>query len=232
MSELSIFVDESGDFGKYDENCPYYIVSLVMHEQANCIKKEVQNLDSALSEIGLQNHTVHTGPLIRREGQYKLEDIKTRFKIFGKLFSFTRNVPIKYKNLVVDKKHTDSSLKINQLLSKQLADFIRENLSYFTAFDNIIIYYDNGQIQLTNIIISVFSTFFNEENIEYRNATPERYRLYQSADLICTISLLKEKLSNKKPLTNSENKFFGSAQKLKKNYLKHIVKIQFNKDTI
>ena len=30
---LSIFIDESGDFGAYEEHSPYYIVSAVFHNQ-------------------------------------------------------------------------------------------------------------------------------------------------------------------------------------------------------
>lgn len=29
MNDLSIFVDESGDFGKYARHSPYYIVTMV-----------------------------------------------------------------------------------------------------------------------------------------------------------------------------------------------------------
>ena len=111
MKELSIFIDESGDFGKFEKDCPCYIVSLVLHEQSACIKSAISRIDVALSELGFNNHTVHTGPLIRREGQYKYEDIKTRYKIFCKLFSFTRNVPIRYKTLFVDKKLSDGFIK-------------------------------------------------------------------------------------------------------------------------
>ena len=32
--ELSVFVDESGDFGEYDHHAPYYIISLVFHNQS------------------------------------------------------------------------------------------------------------------------------------------------------------------------------------------------------
>ncbi|WP_353885359.1 DUF3800 domain-containing protein [uncultured Dubosiella sp.] len=31
MKELSIFVDESGDFGKYDPCSPYYLIALIYH---------------------------------------------------------------------------------------------------------------------------------------------------------------------------------------------------------
>ena len=34
MKELSIFIDESGNFGEYDYHSPYYIVSFVFHKQA------------------------------------------------------------------------------------------------------------------------------------------------------------------------------------------------------
>ena len=33
MKELSVFVDESGDFGGYEIHSPYYIVTMVFHDQ-------------------------------------------------------------------------------------------------------------------------------------------------------------------------------------------------------
>ena len=60
MKELSIFIDESGNFGKYTNSDSFYIVSLVFHEQDKFINNQVSLLDNALEEIGLQNHTIHT----------------------------------------------------------------------------------------------------------------------------------------------------------------------------
>ena len=34
VSELSIFIDESGDFGTYDIRSPYYIITMVFHDQS------------------------------------------------------------------------------------------------------------------------------------------------------------------------------------------------------
>ena len=34
MRSLSIFVDESGDFGKTDNKNPYYLLTLVLHDQS------------------------------------------------------------------------------------------------------------------------------------------------------------------------------------------------------
>ena len=39
MKELSIFVDESGDFGEYEKHAPYYIVTMVFHSKRE-LKKD------------------------------------------------------------------------------------------------------------------------------------------------------------------------------------------------
>lgn len=59
MKELSIFVDESGDFGEYDYHAPYYIISLVIHDQKNDILNDLKFLDRELANIGWKNHSVH-----------------------------------------------------------------------------------------------------------------------------------------------------------------------------
>lgn len=41
MKELSIFVDESGDFGEYNHRTPYYIISMVLYDQDVDITKGV-----------------------------------------------------------------------------------------------------------------------------------------------------------------------------------------------
>ena len=32
---LSVFIDESGDFGPYDFHAPFYLVAMVLHNQGN-----------------------------------------------------------------------------------------------------------------------------------------------------------------------------------------------------
>lgn len=33
MAILSIFIDESGDIGEYEPHSPYYIMTLILHNQ-------------------------------------------------------------------------------------------------------------------------------------------------------------------------------------------------------
>ena len=70
MSELSIFLDESGDVGEYRHHSPYYIITMVFHDQDDDITQYIKALDSELDNLGFGNMAVHTEPLIRREEVY------------------------------------------------------------------------------------------------------------------------------------------------------------------
>lgn len=49
MKELSIFIDESGDFGEYDYRSPWYIVTMVFHDQQVSIQEPLEYLEKELS---------------------------------------------------------------------------------------------------------------------------------------------------------------------------------------
>ena len=83
----------------------------------------------------------------------------------------------------------------------------------------LIIYYDNGQRDLGAILSAVFSAHYS--NVEFRKAAPQRYRLLQVADFICSMELLRIK-RNENRLSNSEKMFFYKPQELKKTFLKAI----------
>ena len=52
MKELSVFIDESGDFGEYDERTPYYIITMVFHEQSHSISDAVKKTGSGIILYG------------------------------------------------------------------------------------------------------------------------------------------------------------------------------------
>lgn len=78
MKELSIFVDESGDFGEYDPHSPYYIISLVFHDQASNISQPLDLLERKLVDMDLPRHCIHAGPIIRGEDEYRYMDISAK----------------------------------------------------------------------------------------------------------------------------------------------------------
>lgn len=75
--------------------------------------------------------------------------------------------------------------------------------------------YDNGQIELTKILTSVFNTLY--AYVEFRKVKPIDYKLFQAADLIW-MELLAEKAESNS-FSRSEQEFFCSVRDFKKNYL-------------
>ena len=69
---LSVFVDESGNFRFPDSESRFYIVGMVFHDQSVDISREIAVLERSDTEIGLQGHCFHAGPLIRREKNYSM----------------------------------------------------------------------------------------------------------------------------------------------------------------
>ena len=101
---LSIFVDESGNFSFPDRESRFYIVGMVFHDQSVDISSEIAKLERSDSEVGLERHCFHDGPLIRREKNYSMLSRQLRGRIFAKMMAFARKVDFNYHCLNVDKK--------------------------------------------------------------------------------------------------------------------------------
>lgn len=226
MKELSVFIDESGDFGPYQNHSPFYIVTLILHDQSKSINSSIKRLNSAISQTDFDiNHSIHTGPLIRRESDYANLELDERRYLFNCLFNFARTTDIQYKTIAVNKKELKHQFDLNARISKQLSLFINENLSFFLCFDKVVLYYDNGQTELTKILVAVFNTLLS--NVDVRKVLPKDYKLFQVADLICTLKLLNIK-REQNLLSHSEINFFNSSRDLNKNYIKPILKKEFD----
>lgn len=158
MKTLSIFVDESGDFGEYRAHSPYYIIAMVFHDPIHDISQETTALAQNLERLGLRNHVVHTEPLIRREEDYKNLSPNERRQIFTRLFYFTMNCDIQYKVFLFHKKEFSDSASLEKRMVREISLFLRAHLVYFQSFDKVILYYDNGQHELNKILNAVFST--------------------------------------------------------------------------
>lgn len=221
MRELSIFVDESGDFGEYDYKAPFYIISMVMHDQSVDIESDLKILENELFNMGWPDHCVHAGPVIRSEQEYHGYDLKDRQKILMKMMTFIRHIDVNFKSIYIEKRHIKDMIEATGKLSKQLAGFIRDNFQFFQKYDVVKIYYDNGQVEVTRILSSVFNALM--EHVEFRKVMPADYRLFQVADLICTLKLAELKME-KHQLSKSETFFFNDERTLKKNYLKPLSK--------
>ena len=121
---LSCFVDESGDFGDFQPHCPFYLVSIVLHDQANSIHGSIIRLEHLLSQSGFSHHTLHAGPLLRREKPYHDDTIECRRRLFNYLLNFARQIPIRLLSIEVRKSdcsnYEDLVKKLNQKIKQEI----------------------------------------------------------------------------------------------------------------
>ena len=224
MKELSIFIDESGDFGPYEAHAPYYIITMVCHNQAEDVSEAIRKLDQELAYLNLENTCIHTGPIIRREEEYQYLDIQTRRKMINHLFSFSKKAGISYYAFISEKRKCQDSIQLTMDLSRKLSMFIMKNLEELLKNEKVVVYYDNGQVELSRVLASVFSALL--PSVEFRKVQPSGYRLFQVADLLCTLSLVTTKYENH-CISKSEEAFFGTRREFKKNFGKHLEAMQF-----
>ena len=138
-NNLSIFIDESGDVGEYKVHSPYYIVTLVFHNQDEDISPNIQRLDQQLSNIGYKDMAVHTEPLVRREGAYTNLLPNDRRAIITKLYFFALKSPIQYKTFIYEKRQFEDVFKLEARMARDISGFVKNNMEYFQSFDNVIL---------------------------------------------------------------------------------------------
>ena len=151
--------------------------------------------------------------------------IDERRRIFNKMVAFIRQINVRYKCFYIEKKHISDVVEATGKLSKQISQFIHKHYEDFHSFDNVKIYYDNGQIEVSKILSSVFNALL--PNPIFRKVMPSEYKLFQVADLLCTLELVKLKLENNM-FSKSEKTFFGNIRDLKKNYIKPLSKKEWS----
>ena len=224
MSEktLSIFVDESGNFGYPDKVSHYYVIGLVLHDQDISIQSAVADLDLALRDMHISHHCFHAGPMIRREKGYEFMDAGFRRRIFAAMMAFARKVDFRYFCLSIDKRFVTSREQIIQGLENQMRDFLVRHTDAFGDFSKLKVYYDCGQSEVTRILHETIESVAKGRVAFAQGVDPAKYKLFQVADLICTIRLLELKLQNGEVLTESEQRFFGGPRDFKRNILKKL----------
>lgn len=215
MKELSIFADESGDLGPYSPHSPYYIVTLVLHDQTHDIVPCVERLDSELTSMGLCGHTIHTAPLIRKEEDYANMSPQKRRKIFSLLYHFAMKCDISFTSFCFNKKELDAAATLEGRINRELASFLDAHLAFFQSFDKVILYYDNGQPVLSRSLGRALTAKLAAH--DSRTVSPSNYKLFQVADLICTIELIRAKAKDR-GLSRSEELIFHSARDFKKDF--------------
>lgn len=217
---ISVFVDESGSFDASDIASRYYIVCMVFHDQDEAIVAEIERLGQTLADIGQESDaSIHAAPLVRREKEYAGLPRTLREAIFYRMLTFVRKAPLSYKCFFVDKAFVTSTDSIHDQLLREIVGFIVSHPSLFNEYESIKVYYDNGQSRVTSLLKEAFALYSSRTEFA-TDVYPAKYRLFQAADMICTLELILARLSRGGRLTQSEDRFFGGVRNFRRNILK------------
>lgn len=77
---LSVFIDESGDFGFIKDASKYYLTTLVFHDQSIDISSNIEKIKD--------KPVFHAGPIIRREYPFQNESIEDRKNISNSFYVY------------------------------------------------------------------------------------------------------------------------------------------------
>ena len=221
MSELSIFIDESGDFGETRDVKDYYLVTFVFHDQHIDILPEISKLEESIRLLNNGVEYIHTGPIIRKEDVFRNHSLDVRRKLIYTIFNFAMKCPVHYYTIAIKRREASDRVQLSGKLGKAINEMMNVHRDFLNSFDKVIVYYDNGQKELSSILNAIFSIQLS--NVEFRKADPREYRLLQVADFFCSIELLRIKRDENR-LSKSECQFFYKPNELKKTFIKGIEK--------
>lgn len=221
MLELSVFCDESGGMNGTSK---YRIVTLVFHNQDDSIELQISAYLRNLADKRLDNIPFHAGPLMYGKGPYQNMQLATRRRLFASFAFFQSKLPFRYKTFSYKRCEVSDERTFMDRFKKDLIIFLSENLDYFQTFDQVKIYYDDGQRTISKALHEAMEQSISKHALIYREASPTCYRLGQVADYLCAIELIGIKFDAKE-ITTTDEKFFGlSASTFKRDYLKKIRK--------
>ena len=221
---ISIFVDESGNFGDLSDPARYCIIAFVIHDALSDISRFGEDLDRAYSDLGLDPSTFlfHTAPLIRQEGVFSAMNRRMRGRILERMLTFVRRVDFRYRCFCLDTKFANSADQIFERLKVEIGNFLTAYFPDQSGVQGVSVYYDAGQKAVSRLLQEVFAEVVSISVAFVEGVRQIDYKLFQVADLVCTTSLIEQRLTDGLPMTHSEMRFFGGPRDFKRNILKKI----------
>ena len=93
------------------------------------------------------------------------------------------------------------------------------------AYEDFIVAYDKGQLQLSKLISDMFRQRF--PRVQLTRTLPIYSRIFQVADFVCTLMRIALRLERKGESAKVEEKFFGSVANFRKNWFYPMLKSEW-----
>jgi hypothetical protein len=122
--------------------------------------------------------------------------------------SFVRRLPISYITLVYRRSQFEDLARLMERMGRDISSAMVEHLDFFQSFDDVKVYYDNGQDIVKQALDRSVGKVLSKGVVRRRKTSMTDYRLEQAADYLCTIELALVKYQAKED-SKTHNKFFG-----------------------
>lgn len=218
---LSAFFDESGQENRFQPESKYYLLTVVLHNQGIPIDNAIKRYEQNLYESHLPDVPFHAYDLYHTRSGYAGLGFETRKKLFARFSGFVRQLPITYWTFTYRRSEFNDAKALSDRMYKDLATFIRDNLTEFQLFDTVAIYYDGGQSAARSAIQRAFDEMLSVNTAEYKRLRYQERRLLQVADYLCAIELAALRYADHDE-TSTYIKLFGSSRTFKANHLKQV----------
>ena len=213
---LSCFHDETGE---QDMRAGYYMVTMVIHEQAEPLQPYIERYEARLRQAGVDDIPFHMVKLLHGHEGYEGVEPEDRKKMLVAFNAFVRTLPVKYQVF----SYTDFDVKDTQALAKKLESdieaFLKGNLEKFQGYDEVAVYYDGGHKAVRSALRCAFDAALSSGVAHFKKPPYAEKRLYQVADFFCSIELAAMRYE-KGEASRTYEKFYGAWRSFRANYLK------------
>lgn len=215
MAYLSVFCDEAG---QQDMSEGYYILTLVLHDQANPLTPFAEDYQAHLAADALPDIPFHGKDLLHGHGDYEGMDLSLRKRLLIRFGIFMQKAPIGYRTFTYQSYDTPADA-LAARMRRDIVNFIYDNLVLFQSHERVVVYYDEGQESVTRALHEAFDYMLGPAATDYRFVRYRDRRLSQAADYFCSIELAHMKYASGMQ-TSTYVKFYGRAGAFKRNFLK------------
>lgn len=125
MGDLSVFVDESGT---QEGATDFYVVTFVLHDQADDIMGPLAGYERDLRNRGLPDIPLHATPLLRAHDEYAGLTMAQRKGLLVAFAGLERRLPIRYRSFVYRSGQFGGPGHLQALIRRDLAGMLVDHL--------------------------------------------------------------------------------------------------------
>ena len=150
-----------------------------------------------------------------------------RGRIFARMMAFARKAAFTYSCIHADKNFMASGIQLLDAMENRLRMLVAAVADRLREFECVKIYYDGGQSAITNMLHRAFGQLPVGTVAFAQDVRPEKYKLFQVADLLCTVELARLKMEAGAGLSKSESHFFGGPRAFARNIVRPLRRKRF-----